>query len=152
MGWKICVGTSTRRSTRTMFLAESEAETTKLCSPLHIRGASRNAFVHSRRLPFKFSHSPRQEVDGDMFPILNVRLGAGGRYRAHPTNVPLGSRYFTIMFVKVGTVTVHNSGREVRPNERCCRLHLPLQLYFPASIPEKLSTLKCSCYLLWVRS
>ncbi|CAM9457247.1 unnamed protein product [Scytosiphon promiscuus] len=62
-----------------------------------------------------------QEVDGDMFPVLNTRLGAGGRYRAYPTNVPMGSRYFTIMFVKVCTVTVHNSGREDFPDSRMGR-------------------------------
>lgn len=49
-----------------------------------------------------------------MFPILNARLGAGGRYRAYPPRVPVESRYFTLMFVNIGTVTVLDSGREVR--------------------------------------
>lgn len=55
-----------------------------------------------------------QEVDGDMFPILNARLGAGGRYRAYPPRVPVERSYFTLMFVNVGTVTVLDSAREVR--------------------------------------
>ncbi|CAM9355971.1 unnamed protein product, partial [Hapterophycus canaliculatus] len=71
-----------------------------------------------------------QEVDGDMFPVLNARLGAGGRYRAHPMSVPVGSRYFTIVFVKVGTVTVHNSGREDFPDSRMGRDLLTVRAVF----------------------
>lgn len=47
-----------------------------------------------------------------MLAVLNARLGAGGRYQAYP-EAPVGSRYYTLMFVKVGTVTVQGSGREV---------------------------------------
>eukprot|EP00903_Cladosiphon_okamuranus_P013082 g12203.t1 len=62
-----------------------------------------------------------QEVDSDVFPILNARLGAGGRYRAYPRRVPVENRYFTIMFVKTSTVTVLDSGREEFPHSRMGR-------------------------------
>eukprot|EP00752_Nemacystus_decipiens_P005954 g5377.t1 len=62
-----------------------------------------------------------QEVDGDAFPVLNARLGAGGRYRAYPPRVPVESRYFALMFVKIGTVTVLDSGREEFPHSRMGR-------------------------------
>ncbi|CAN0408433.1 unnamed protein product [Pylaiella littoralis] len=61
-----------------------------------------------------------QEVDGDMLAVLNARLGAGGRYQAYP-EAPVGSRYYTLMFVKVGTVTVQGSGREGFTNSRMGR-------------------------------
>lgn len=49
-----------------------------------------------------------------MFGVLNARLGGQGRYRAFPPRVPVEQRYFTLTFVKVGTVTVQESGRKVR--------------------------------------
>lgn len=69
--------------------------------------------IHSLRLP-SCNGLYLQEVDGDVFPILNARLGAGGRYRAYPPRVPVESRYFTLMFIKISTVKVLDSGREVR--------------------------------------
>lgn len=48
-----------------------------------------------------------------MMSILSARLGVGGRYRACPPRVPVESRYFTVVFVRVSTVTVQDSGREV---------------------------------------
>lgn len=49
-----------------------------------------------------------------MVSMLNARLGVGGRYRAFPPSVPVERRYFTLVFVRVGTVKVEDSGRKVR--------------------------------------
>ncbi|CAM9429125.1 unnamed protein product [Sphacelaria rigidula] len=57
-----------------------------------------------------------QEVDNSFLSMLNVRLGAGGRYRFYPQQVPSESTYFTIVFVRVSTVTVHDSSRIEFPN------------------------------------
>ncbi|CAM9604760.1 unnamed protein product, partial [Ectocarpus fasciculatus] len=51
-----------------------------------------------------------------MFAVLNARLGGRGRYRAFPPRVPVERRYFTLTFVKVGTVTVQESGRKDFPH------------------------------------
>lgn len=59
-----------------------------------------------------------QEVDADMMSILNARLGAGGRYRAHPSQAPLEKGYFTLVYIRVETVEVHSSAREVSAG--CC--------------------------------
>lgn len=48
-----------------------------------------------------------------MASILGSRLGVGGRYRAYPPKVPVQSLYFTLVFVRVGTVAVQDSVREV---------------------------------------
>lgn len=58
-----------------------------------------------------------QEVDYDMMSILNARLGVGGRYRAHPSQAPLEKGYFTLVYIRVETVEVHSSAREVSV---CC--------------------------------
>ncbi|CAN0008927.1 unnamed protein product [Ectocarpus sp. 4 AP-2014] len=57
-----------------------------------------------------------QEVDDEMFAVLNARLGGQGRYRAFPPRVPVEQRYFTLTLVKVGTVTVQESGRKDFPH------------------------------------
>ncbi|CAN0363721.1 unnamed protein product [Ectocarpus sp. 12 AP-2014] len=56
------------------------------------------------------------EVDDEMLAVLDARLGGQGRYRAFPPRVPVEQRYFTLTFVKVGTVTVQESGRKDFPH------------------------------------
>lgn len=60
-----------------------------------------------------------QEVDYDFASILNARLGVGGRYRSYPQPMPTKSMYFTMVYVRVATVTVHESNRMVSEVNHC---------------------------------
>lgn len=48
-----------------------------------------------------------------MLAVLSARLGVGGRYRPYPPSIPVERRYFTLMFVRVSTVAVLDSVRQV---------------------------------------
>lgn len=55
----------------------------------------------------------KQEVDDGCLAVFNTRLGVGGRYRCFPESAPTERRYFTVVFVRVATVTVQESNRMV---------------------------------------
>lgn len=61
----------------------------------------------------QYPNRPYQEVDVDMMPRLNNALGRGGGYRCYPSRIPVERRYFTMVFVRVATVAVQDSDREV---------------------------------------
>ena len=48
-----------------------------------------------------------------MLAVLSARLGVGGRYRPYPPSIPMERRYFTLVFIRVSTVAVLDSGRQV---------------------------------------
>lgn len=77
---------------------------------------------------------PWQEVDADMVSMLNARLGVGGRYRAFPPSVPVERRYFTLVFVRVGTVKVEDSGRKVRGETVTRRVVLAFAFLYTSAI------------------
>eukprot|EP00904_Undaria_pinnatifida_P008750 jgi/Undpi1/5004/HiC_scaffold_19.g08356.m1 len=62
-----------------------------------------------------------QEVDADMLAVLSARLGVGGRYRPYPPSIPMERRYFTLVFIRVSTVAVLDSGRQDFPGSRMGR-------------------------------
>lgn len=64
-----------------------------------------------------------------MLAVLSARLGVGGRYRPYPPSIPVERRYFTLMFVRVSTVTVQDSVRQVRCDIVCIHIYVCVYIY-----------------------
>lgn len=100
--------------------------------PISFIDRGRCAAISSRALHMSLPEYIPQEVDNSFLSTLNARLGVGGRYRFYPQRVPSESTYFTMVFVRVSTVTVHDSSRTVRQSEN--KIHWAYSFRFVDSI------------------